>query len=198
MQLIEKNNSPLMLHELRTPLAVIKGTLEVLVRKQRKPEEYKEKINFCINEVDRLNTLVDQLLLLARFENQKQTLNLTSVNLETIIFECISRNTHELEDKKLDVKTHFTPNSIVQSDIYLLGIIINNLISNAIKYSFEKTTVNITTELENQNISLKIINTGETIPSHELENIFKQFYRVNPNNPDIKGTGLGLSIVKTL
>lgn len=185
-------------HELRTPLAVIKGTLEVLVRKQRKPEEYKEKIDFCINEVDRLNTLVDQLLLLARFENQKQTLNLISVNLETIIFECISRNTHELENKKINIKTYFEPNSMVQSDIYLLGIIINNLLSNAIKYSFQNTTVIISTEVENQKVCLKIKNTGETIPSHELENIFKQFYRVNPNNPDIKGTGLGLSIVKKL
>jgi len=57
-------------HELRTPLTVIKGTLEVLIRKPRQHEEYIEKINFCISEVNRLNHLVDQLLLLARFENQ--------------------------------------------------------------------------------------------------------------------------------
>jgi signal transduction histidine kinase len=185
-------------HELRTPLAVIKGTLEVLVRKPRKPEEYKEKIDFCISEVDRLNTLVDQLLLLARFENQKQTLNITSVNLEAIILECISRSTNELENKKISVKTHFETNSIVQSDVYLLSIIFNNLISNAIKYSFDKTTIFIDTEFDSQSICLKIRNKGEKIPSAELENIFKQFYRVNPNNPDIKGTGLGLSIVKKL
>ncbi|WP_321538772.1 histidine kinase dimerization/phospho-acceptor domain-containing protein [Flavobacterium piscinae] len=58
-------------HELRTPLAVIKGTMEVLIRKPRNEAEYKEKIRFCIDEIDRLNTMVDQLLLLARFENQK-------------------------------------------------------------------------------------------------------------------------------
>jgi signal transduction histidine kinase len=63
-------------HELRTPLTVIKGTLEVLVRKPRSPEEYQEKINFCVAEVNRLNYLADQLLLLARFENQKQILKL--------------------------------------------------------------------------------------------------------------------------
>ena len=54
-------------HELRTPLAVMKGTMEVLIRKPRDQKEYEEKINFCITEVDRLNHMVDQLLLLARF-----------------------------------------------------------------------------------------------------------------------------------
>ena len=61
-------------HELRTPLAVMKGTMEVLIRKPRDQKEYEEKINFCISEVDRLNHMVDQLLLLARFENQKQNI----------------------------------------------------------------------------------------------------------------------------
>ena len=61
-------------HELRTPLTVIKGTLEVLIRKPRATQEYEDKINFCVSEVDRLNHLVDQLLLLARYENEKQTL----------------------------------------------------------------------------------------------------------------------------
>jgi signal transduction histidine kinase len=66
-------------HELRTPLTVLKGTLEVLVRKPRSRAEYEEKINFSISEVNRLNNLVDQLLLLARFENQKQSLRIEKI-----------------------------------------------------------------------------------------------------------------------
>ena len=77
-------------HELRTPLAVIKGTLEVLVRKPRNQEEYKEKIDFCINEVNRLNHLVDELLLLARFENQKQSLKIERVSLNALFLDTVS------------------------------------------------------------------------------------------------------------
>ena len=66
-------------HELRTPLAIIKGTLEVLIRKPREKQEYEDKINFCISEVDRVNKLVDELLLLARFENEKQNIKSESI-----------------------------------------------------------------------------------------------------------------------
>lgn len=185
-------------HELRTPLAVIKGTLEVLNRKPRKPEEYKEKIEFCIKEVDRMNTLVDQLLLLARFENQKKSLAFSQVNLETIVLECISRNSVELDAKKINVSTHFEPNIQIQSDAYLLSIVFNNLLSNAIKYSFEATTVEITAKIVNGATVCQIKNVGEIIAAEEYESIFNQFYRSNPNHPKIKGTGLGLSIVKKL
>jgi len=88
-------------HELRTPLAVIKGTLEVLVRKPRNIEEYKEKIEFCVNEVNRLNHLVDELLLLARFENQKQTLKLERVSLNAVFLDVISRNSTLISENKL-------------------------------------------------------------------------------------------------
>ena len=79
-------------HELRTPLTVIRGTLEVLIRKPRDNKEYEEKINFCINEVDHLNMLVDQLLLLARFENQKK-----KYNLRVCLFECSNSGCNDFE-----------------------------------------------------------------------------------------------------
>jgi len=78
-------------HELRTPLAVIKGTLEVLVRKPRNQSEYEEKINYSIKEVDRLNQLVDELLLLARFENQKQNTKKEPVFLNALILDVLAR-----------------------------------------------------------------------------------------------------------
>ena len=68
-------------------LTVIKGTLEVLIRKPRDHAEYEEKINFCVTEVNRLNHLVDQLLLLARFENQKQTLKTEKVYLNALFLD---------------------------------------------------------------------------------------------------------------
>jgi len=77
-------------HELRTPLTVLKGTLEVLIRKPRTQAEYEEKIAYSIKEVNRVNNLVDQLLLLARFENQKQRLKIEKVYLNALILDTLT------------------------------------------------------------------------------------------------------------
>ena len=186
-------------HELRTPLAVIKGTLEVLVRKPRNQEEYKEKIDFCINEVNRLNHLVDELLLLARFENQKQSLKIERVSLNAIFLDIISRNTSIITEKKLKCEALFASNFYVETDTYLFSIVVNNILTNAIKYSKNNSNIHFEIQKINHKIVCTISDNGIGIASEDLEKIFDQFYRSKSNqHPDIKGTGLGLSIVKRL
>jgi len=186
-------------HELRTPLAVIKGTLEVLVRKPRNPEEYKEKIDFCINEVNRLNHLVDELLLLARFEDQKQTLKMERVSLNAIFLDVISRNATLISEKKINCVAHFAKDFYVTTDSYLLCIIVNNILTNAVKYSKNNSTIHFDIlELEDK-LVCSISDHGIGIAQEDLQKIFDQFYRSKSNqHPEIKGTGLGLSIVKRL
>jgi len=186
-------------HELRTPLAVIKGTLEVLVRKPRNPEEYKEKIDFCISEVNRLNHLVDELLLLARFENQKQTLKIERVSLNAVFLDVISRNSTIIAEKKIKCIANFSQDYYVNTDSYLLCIIVNNILTNAVKYSNPNDTINFDI-LENESeLICSISDHGIGIAEEDLQKIFDQFYRSKSNeHPDIKGTGLGLSIVKRL
>lgn len=186
-------------HELRTPLTVIKGTLEVLIRKPRNQEEYQEKINFCVSEVNRLNHLVDQLLLLARFENQNKSLKIEKVCLNAIILDTISRYSSSIQAKKIQIITDFTKEYYVENDAYLLSIIINNLVSNALKYSNENANLNIVLTDENKNIECLIIDSGIGIPADDLQKIFNQFYRSKAIElTGIKGSGLGLSIVKRL
>ena len=110
-------------HELRTPLAVIKGTLEVLIRKPRSTAEYREKIVFCINEVDRMNNLVDQLLLLARFENQKLSITIEKINLIQIVNEILSRFASKIKQKNITIKQDFEKEYYIESDLYLLSIV---------------------------------------------------------------------------
>jgi signal transduction histidine kinase len=186
-------------HELRTPLAIIKGTLEVLVRKPREKQEYEEKINFCVNEVDRLNNLVDELLLLARFENQKQNNKIENVYLNAIILDSLSRYSEKIKVNNLTITSHFNQEYYIQSDYYLISIIVGNLVSNAIKYSNQNGKVEINLEKKDSKTILTISNTGHGIHEKDLDKIFNSFYRAdNSNNPEIKGTGLGLSIVKRL
>ena len=186
-------------HELRTPLAVIKGTMEVLIRKPRDQKEYEEKINFCITEVDRLNHMVDQLLLLARFENQKQNIKNETIYLNAIILDNLTRFSSKIENKKLKVNTEFSEDFYIQSDNYLVSIVISNLISNAIKYSNKNGEININLVNNNNQISFSIADKGIGISPVDIDKIFNSFYRSDvTNHAEIKGTGLGLSIVKRL
>lgn len=186
-------------HELRTPLAIIKGTLEVLVRKPRTQPEYEEKVNFCIKEVDRMNTLVDELLLLARFENQKQNSKKETVFLNAIILDILARYSDKIKINKIKVHTNFNKDFYTTSDTYLVSIIISNLLSNAIKYSKENGAIFVTLEEENKQILCKIIDQGIGISNEDLEKVGNRFYRSqSEKHNEIKGTGLGLSIVKRL
>jgi len=186
-------------HELRTPLTVIKGTLEVLIRKPRNQEEYLDKINFCVTEVNRLNHLVDQLLLLARFENQTKSLKIEKNCLNAIILDTISSYSSAIQSKNIKLIAEFVKDYYIENDAYLLSIIFNNLISNAIKYSNENANLTIVITDENNKIECQIIDSGIGIPAEDLQKIFNQFYRSKAiEHSGIKGTGLGLSIVKRL
>lgn len=186
-------------HELRTPLTVLKGTLEVLIRKPRTQAEYEDKINYSIVEVNRLNNLVDQLLLLARFENQIKSLKTEKVYLNALILDLITRYSGKISAKKITVKHSFAKDYYIESDSYLVSIIIGNILSNAIKYSGEKGEISIAFS-QNESVTIcTISDNGIGIPKENLDKIFNPFYRSNPtHHPEIKGSGLGLSIVKRL
>ncbi|MFT4073772.1 MAG: HAMP domain-containing sensor histidine kinase [Dysgonamonadaceae bacterium] len=194
----EKSFTSYASHEFRTPLSVLKGTMEVLIRKPRSEAEYKEKIGFCIKEVDKLNEMVEQLLILTRYEERKCSLNYDNHSLEDMVNNSVCLYCDAILNKQLEVKTSFSPQGIsVCTDENSFSTILNNLISNAVKYSNEKGIVEIKAEqIENQLI-LKISNTGKGIPKEEMDAIFEKFYRsYAAEQPNVKGFGLGLPIVK--
>ena len=186
-------------HELRTPLTVLKGTLEVLIRKPRTQAEYEEKIAYSIKEVNRVNNLVDQLLLLARFENQKQQLKIEKVYLNALILDTLTMYSEKIKSKKTTVVSQFTADYYIESDHYLVAIVTGNIISNAIKYSGENTVVTIDLNKDEKGTQCIITDQGIGIAKADLDKIYNPFYRSNAtNHPTIKGSGLGLSIVKRI
>ena len=186
-------------HELRTPLTVIKGTLEVLIRKPRDNKEYEEKINYCIKEVDHLNTLVDQLLLMARYENQKQNIQTESVYLNALILDVLTLNAEKIKGKNLNIKFDAQQDFYVKSDNFLVITILRNLLSNALKYTNDNGEVSILLSEQNNKTVCKISDNGIGIEKKDLESVFSPFFRSgSTEHPEIKGTGLGLSIVKRI
>ena len=186
-------------HELRTPLTVLKGTLEVLIRKPRTQSEYEDKIKYGISEVNRLNNLVDQLLLLARFENQFQSLKTEKIYLNSLILDILTRYSLKINAKKISVNHSYSKEYYIESDNYLVSIIISNIISNAIKYSYENNEISILLSQNESSTICTISDNGIGIPKEDLDKIMNPFFRSNPTlHPDIKGSGLGLSIVARL
>jgi signal transduction histidine kinase len=187
-------------HELRTPLAVIKGTLEVLLRKPRNTQEYIDKIQYCVDEVNRINNLVDQLLLLARFEKYDKDALYQKTALDEILQGALERYSSRIEEKELKVTFNVDRHYYVHSDASMLSILIENIISNAIKYSLPNGTIAIKLEhTDGQDTVCTISDEGIGIAEKDIGNIFEQFYRSDASeNAMIKGTGLGLSIVKKI
>lgn len=184
-------------HELRTPLSVIKGTLEVLVRKPRKEDEYKEKINYCISEINSMSERVDQLLLLARFEKATISLRKESLPAISLIDNAIYRHRKLIEEKNIHIAIKDDAGIEVFTDPYYTDMIVENIISNALKYSPAGGTVEIRTGQENGRVAIEVIDYGGGIKEEDLASVFNPFFRSDAlNHKHISGSGLGLSIVK--
>ncbi|MET4074883.1 two-component system heavy metal sensor histidine kinase CusS [Hymenobacter sp. UYCo722] len=130
-------------HELRTPLAVLKGTLEVLVRKPRTEAEYVENINLGIVEIDRLTHLVDQLLLLARFENHAKAIEQQPLAVLSGVHDVLHRHRADLSARRMRVDVADGDLPAITSDPFLVDLILDNVLANAIKYSPAGSTISV-------------------------------------------------------
>jgi signal transduction histidine kinase len=182
-------------HEIRTPLASIRGTLEILIRKKREPEEYESKIAEVISQTDRLTALLDQLLQLARLESV--SIQGKKLLLNSIVEDSISKFSNHFRSKNIHYDFAVLGQFYVHGDSILLGIIIDNLIGNAIKYG--KQGGELTIIIEERTRTLHVSNSGETMNTEQLSLLFNRFYRVDHSRSSgIPGSGLGLAIVKKL
>ncbi len=183
-------------HELKTPLAVLKGTLEVLIRKPRTTEDYQEKINDSILEIDRLNDITEQLLVLARIEHD-HAMALKTISLEDFIVNITDRFQKSVSLKSIHLHHEVIEKVNISTNTKLLEMIIENLLSNAIKYSERNKNIYIKTGLNNGKPYCIIKDEGLGISKDEIQKIFNPFYRAHAlTQKGIKGTGLGLSIVQ--
>lgn len=184
-------------HELRTPLSVLRGTLEVLIRKPRTSEEYIEKIKTSLSSIDRMSATIDQLLALAREEKGK---NLIKEEVELITFlEEIVDHTASEQARKITFQSQSGIPIYVKINEKSLQMILSNLLQNAVKYSQPDTEVLVKTGIENQMPFIAICDEGAGISAIHLEKIFDPFFREKEAIDQlIPGTGLGLAIVKKL
>lgn len=185
-------------HELKTPLTIIRGEIELALRKDRTQKEYKETLKTCQDEVLTIQQTVDHLLFLAKSKDHLKK-NIEEIYLDELTIECIKelRNYAKLKNIYLDSKIKEAIS--IEGNRELLKIAIKNIIKNAITFSFENRTVKINNYSdENFNI-ISVEDTGIGIKKEEQEKIFEEFYRTDKSrNKESGGTGLGLTICKKI
>jgi signal transduction histidine kinase len=183
-------------HELRTPLSVLKGNFEVLIRKPRSEEEYVSKIKNGLDEIEKLESIIDQLLALARV--QKDAWDIHEIDLESITLE-VTDSIRKSEGRKIRFTNQSNEPLYVFSNEKSLFIILTNLIQNALKYSENHTEISVTIWIENSTGILEVKDHGIGIEKEAQSKIFNPFFRENSQElGKIQGSGLGLSIVKKL
>ena len=187
-------------HDLKTPLTMIKAYAEMIrdITLKNK-EKTKENLNVIIDETDRLNILVNDILELSKLQNNQDNLNIEKFDIVELINDILKRYQiiKETENYKLILES---PASImVKADKKRISQVIYNLINNAINYTGDDLTVTIRITENTKECKIEIIDTGKGIDEKDLPNIWNRYYKKEKNHKrNVVGTGLGLSIVKNI
>jgi signal transduction histidine kinase len=183
-------------HELKTPICALKGEAEVLLSKERSPEEYQEALAQFIERFDYLNRIINDLILLSKVDASRADLKMAPLRLDLLINELGSLFSILAEQKNLVLEIGPLEEVMIEGDKIRLQQLFTNLIDNAIKYTL-KGSVQISLEKNKEMAVVRIRDTGIGIPKEEQENIFKRFYRLDKSRSrETGGVGLGLSIAQ--
>jgi two-component system phosphate regulon sensor histidine kinase PhoR len=183
-------------HELKTPVAAVRALAETLLTAL--PEDPEAGRRFAVRigrEAERLDVLARDLLDLARVE--RGTLDVEPVDLVGLAKEMVALLADRAEERRIRLSTELQPNVAVRGDRAQLGLLLSNLIDNALRYTPAKGTVCVRLDATESRAVLQVADTGEGIPAAELPRIFERFYRVDKARArQTGGTGLGLAIVR--
>jgi heavy metal sensor kinase len=184
-------------HELRTPLASLRGAAEFALLHSQSLEECKNTMADQIEEIDKLNFMIRQLLTLARGESGEIRMQRERFNAATMLTELVETFSLVASGKSVALELDVPADLAVMADRTWLERAIFNLIDNAIKFTPAGGRVNVSGRTENGSVVLEVIDTGPGISSEALPHIFERFYRADESrSKEIDGVGLGLSLVK--
>ncbi|MDQ6768126.1 MAG: heavy metal sensor histidine kinase [Candidatus Eremiobacteraeota bacterium] len=186
-------------HELRTPLTILRGEIEVAMRKPREGDDYRRTLGNLGDEVGRLSRLVDNLLLLARMDAGKAPLRTEVVRLRTFVSRIAERNTTRAADKGVALTFAGESELAVKADPDRLTQALDNLIDNAIRHTRSGGRVEMSWLAERDGTLIEVADTGDGIASEHLPHVFQRFYRLDTHRSrNGGGAGLGLAITKQI
>lgn len=187
-------------HDLKTPLTMIKAYAEMARDINNENEDKrKDNLNVIIDETDRLNVLVNDILELSRMQNSSDELNIESYDLIEELNQILKRYEIIKETENYKFITNIPEKAIVKADKKKINQVMYNLINNAINYTGDDLTIKINITDCKKRFLVEIIDTGKGISEEDLKFIWSKYYKNEKNHKrNIVGTGLGLSIVETI
>lgn len=182
-------------HELKTPLTTIKGYLQVLskLKQESMPQHF---LNKSLNQVDKLNTLVEDLLNMSRIEAGQLNFNLEVFDLKEMLRDLIDTFTYSSQTHKV-IKELGNSEAIIEGDKQRIEQVVLNLLTNAIKYSPAADAVYVSLEVTENNVTVKVRDEGIGLTTDQQKQLFTRFYRAE-NTSGISGLGLGLYLTKQI
>lgn len=184
-------------HELRTPLTILKGEIEVGLRKRRRPEEYRKILDSNLDEVNHMTQIVDNLLFLSKADMGEIHLQKNRIDLTELVSE-VGTQVQVIAMAK-NIRLHISNDSgvAVIGDRFRLRELLLNLVDNGVKYTSEGGEMSISVERDNGRVKLCVLDNGIGIAPEDQPHIFDRFFRVDKaRSREAGGSGLGLSICK--
>ena len=184
-------------HELNTPLATLKGELELARRRDRSPEEYQALIPRLQSQIERLSALIDNLLLLSRMESQRPAFQLVPEQLDQIVLETYEEFDQHARVAGLEFAVDVPERAVIRGERALTKQLVANLVANAIRYTDRGGSVVVRVIAADSGARLEVVDTGRGISPEALPHVFEPFYRAqDPRSSSPAGVGLGLAIVR--
>ena len=184
-------------HDLRTPVARMRGIAEVALRSEPDPEIYREALADCLEESEGLLTMLNTLMDISEAETGAMKLNLETVNLYALLEDAVDLYRHVAEEKEITLSLTVSKELEVTADRNRMRQVLANLLDNAIKFTPPEGKISLIAYAEQEQVVIVVEDTGIGIPSMELPKIWDRLYRGNQGRSQ-RGLGLGLSLVKAV
>jgi PAS domain S-box-containing protein len=184
-------------HDLKNPLGPLINLLPI-IDKHTTNEKDKEILKVIQRNVEYMKNLVKKTLELARLNSPNTVLNFQQINLKDCIDEIIQQNKYLIEEKKITVTSNLPSDFIVYADVLLLEELINNLLTNAVKYSGEYGSIIIDGFMKETSVTISMNDDGQGLTSDQINHIFDEFYKADESRHNIESSGLGMPICKRI
>jgi len=184
-------------HELRTPLTIIQGQVERAINEAPAGSTNQIQLTLIADEIQRLSTITQKLLLLSQADAGRLYLDLQSINISDMLNELVSDVS--MFEQQLKIKSNIQKKIWFKTDLNLFQQLLNNLLTNALKYNLPNGWIEVTAFTQDDQLHMSFSNPSEGISVESTAQLFERFYRDDSaHNRKIDGTGLGLSICREI
>ncbi len=187
-----------MSHEIKTPLTIMRGGMEVALKRPRPPERYEELLRNNLEEIERITFLVNNLLILARFDSHEMPLQMERVVLNDLVRATTAEAGILAEAAGIRIILNGTDPLTVDGDTTQLRSLFLNLLDNAVKYTSTGGLITVSITQTQTHAVIRVEDNGIGIGPAELPHIFERFFRAERSRAKAKGFGLGLSMARSI